>query len=745
MKMRIHSKGSDRIQGLKIKKLGLRSIAAIIAGASVAGIGAKILSNVQGDTSAVSDDMLSISDMITINPVWEQYIADVEVGKGSEWDIIPNKYITTEAGGSRSYRSSNSLGNTNLPSSYNLITEGYGTKIKNQGTDGICWAYAITSVVESYLLKNNSINIELSPKQMDYIYASGTPNNDYMVSIYGTDGIRPLGDGYRLNYAMVGLSSNSTPVNEADFFELLQANDTELARFESWDQYNDIRSIDNNLFGSASSYTKEMPYDKVAENKSEYIITDVVDYYIPSSDNASDVVSKVKQGIYEKGAAFVGTVAPGTNNCYDKDTKTIIDRGSAICGNDGHAMTIVGWDDNYSYTDPSDGSTKTGAFILQNSWGKSDLFSRYGVSYDTLVEKGLIDPSKYTEAQIQSLKDFINNYDSIETLYLAYQFTPSSSITDFGLFENIEANNYDVIYDVTSSHNYSGSTIGSQNNEVIYTYSTGTDTNYIDKIAVSSPLVPFKYDLNYEISIDTGSDFIKVGDIEISKGTFAQRTIEISQPVEVSGTFKVKFALSRADNGQQVDIGSEYTKFFTMAAFAKNIDGSDPAPTPEPNGTVTWVQGENYEVGSGEDLILKADYPLELLTAVALDNTDLPEGSYKTESGSTILTIYSAFLDTLDAGDHTISLAYSNGHIVSASFTISEEEIPVPNTSADGDEQATSETTTRASSPETGMNTKVDERNSLGYTYVLPITAVVLGIAWYGLNRTKKHVNFSKR
>lgn len=39
--------------------------------------------------------------------------------------------------------------------------------------------------------------------------------------------------------------------------------------------------------------------------------------------------------------------------------------------NTDHEVTIIGWDDNYTMTDPTTNTTTTGAWIVQNSWGKS--------------------------------------------------------------------------------------------------------------------------------------------------------------------------------------------------------------------------------------------------------------------------------------------------------------------------------------------------------------------------------------
>jgi C1A family cysteine protease len=51
---------------------------------------------------------------------------------------------------------------TSLPSSYN----GYYTSIKNQGACGSCWAFAAIGLLESMILKNDGIEVDLSEQYM---------------------------------------------------------------------------------------------------------------------------------------------------------------------------------------------------------------------------------------------------------------------------------------------------------------------------------------------------------------------------------------------------------------------------------------------------------------------------------------------------------------------------------------------------------------------------------------------------
>ena len=574
MKIKVRSRRAGKAKELKIKRIGIRSLAIALVGLSISCVGIKNIANVQCDTSATSDNVEKIGSNLVINPAYEEYMADVAAGKEDDWELIPNKYIqNNDSRLFRSYRASN----TNLPATYNLIDEGYGTLIKNQGSDGICWAFSITTAVESYLLKNEIADIEFSPKQMDYLYANDAING-YSVQNFGAEP-HDLGSGYNFLLASLGFPTGLAPVEEEDFFPILQANDTSLADHSSWLDYENKNTIIAFLTGEyGDAYTKELPYNKIVEPNNNYIITEFTDYQF----NSSLDIDLIKQSIYENGAAYVGTVSPGIGSCWDEDSKTIIDKGSTVCGaSNGHAMSVIGWDDNHSYTDPSDGSTKTGAFIIQNSWGESSLLSDYGITYDWLVSNGVIDPSTLTSEQIQGLKDAIANYDAHEIVYLAYEGASSRlSMTDFGLIDKVSQNDYDAIYSVTMGEDYKGVSKGEADNELVFTYTTDGETEYIHDISVANHL-PLTVDLDYDIAVDNGNGFQYVGSITSTKDAFSQKMLALNSPIEVSGAFRIKITLLQ--NGTAIGGLDDYINYFSTAAYAKSNSGSSTNPTTNPS------------------------------------------------------------------------------------------------------------------------------------------------------------------
>jgi len=89
---------------------------------------------------------------------------------------------------SRSYNSSKQL-----PDSVNWVTEGAVTSVKNQGQCGSCWAFSLTSQVESYAFIETGDLMELSTQQV----TSCTPNTLSCGGVGGCKGsVTQLGFNY---------------------------------------------------------------------------------------------------------------------------------------------------------------------------------------------------------------------------------------------------------------------------------------------------------------------------------------------------------------------------------------------------------------------------------------------------------------------------------------------------------------------------------------------------------------------
>ena len=114
--------------------------------------------------------------------------------------------------------------------------------------------------------------------------------------------------------------------------------------------------------------------------------------------------------------------------------------------------------------------------------------------------------------------------------------------------------------------------------------------------------------------------------------------------------------------------------------------------------TYTILDGDKQSVAaeSGKDLVIRADGALADFKELKIDGTVVDKAYYTLAEGSTIVTVKSAFLDTLKTGAHTLTFVYTDGE-VSASFTTVETEVPETSVTTPTNEESNADT-----SPKTG-------------------------------------------
>lgn len=314
-----------------------------------------------------------------LNPLYVEYLTFNDAKK-NELELIPSPTVTDY--------NSQTVEKDEKPSKYdlrNVAGKNYVTPVRNQGNLGNCWTFASAGSVESYLLKTNNKSYDeksllISERQIDYA-TSIDGFNDYN-SEYVSFVKRKLGSGGNYYISTIAMANGISLFNYNNFKKY---NDADLSTMEMSDVLNYAKSeYEVNSTNMISTPGFRLSTDKLTEEQKA---------------ERNNYINEVKAGIMKYGAAYVSTSVGG--GCYYKDTNLnnmVIDVYNCDRLSGGHAMQIIGWDDDieYSYCANSYNNRNTpvssckkdyivkgkGAWILKNSWGKDDPYPY--LAYDSL-------------------------------------------------------------------------------------------------------------------------------------------------------------------------------------------------------------------------------------------------------------------------------------------------------------------------------------------------------------------------
>ncbi len=217
-----------------------------------------------------------------------------------------------------------------LPSSYNSNDLGYTTSVKKQSYND-CWAYASLAVFESKLLRSGFSIDNMSENHLN-AWATLRSNGTGWVRQYTNDGYGVTALGYLTAW--------------------------QGGAFES-----DIGSLD---------ITKIQYGDDVDTTKARFGVTSV--RYL-----SKDEPDEIKREIMENGGVY--TSYSHSAKCYTSDKLSYYMPTTYTGSYAGHAIEVVGWDDDYSlnnFQSVNDALPENnGAWLIKNSWGDNNSLGGY--------------------------------------------------------------------------------------------------------------------------------------------------------------------------------------------------------------------------------------------------------------------------------------------------------------------------------------------------------------------------------
>lgn len=271
-----------------------------------------------------------------------------------------------------------------LPPKFNLKDYRLVGPVRDQGKMGACWTFATSGALESALLKATGKLYNFSQDNIQ--------NTMLQYSIYGVDGIleggqQSTGVGYLVNWY------GPYP--------------TDLDRYDE--------------LGKVSTHIN-------MANESIHV-QDVV--FFPTRQNATDNYI-FKKALMDYGAFLVAIYAGENSKYYNETSAARYYNGTKGIN---HAVTLVGWDDNYPASNFLNPPSGDGAWIIKNSWGTDwgdegyFYLSYYDTSFNTqqypyyaaYLFNNTVPYNKNYQTDAGQLNNFVDQYKYFSNTYTALE------------------------------------------------------------------------------------------------------------------------------------------------------------------------------------------------------------------------------------------------------------------------------------------------------------------------------------
>lgn len=245
-----------------------------------------------------------------------------------------------------------------MPSAYD--GRKYNTPVKNQSYTSCCWAFATTAALEADAIQNLGATTNDSFSMSHLAWFTYTAPKNTSDSFYGE------------YYGNLNTSSLYTIGGNWTRATATLANFRGLNKLSSFPSYS---SIDE-----------------------QYRYTSDSGYVLKTAKLLADE-AEVKTWIMQHGSCMVSYYHDSAN--YNINTEAYYNNSETISN---HAITIVGWDDNYSKTNFNTQPQNNGAWLCKNSWGNTGNLKGYmWLSYE--------------EASLSMNKSFVG-YEAQKNIYL---------------------------------------------------------------------------------------------------------------------------------------------------------------------------------------------------------------------------------------------------------------------------------------------------------------------------------------
>lgn len=355
-----------------------------------------------------------------------------------------------------------------FPSHFDLRDYNLVTSVKNQGTYGTCWAHATCASLESNALMMGLGEYDLSEYQIGY-FSNNIPNKqDDMIAGEGFYGNRDwISVGGYFAQAVAMLSKGYGPVSE-------------------------------------ETVPYSMIYDDLADEYAYgHNVLNFNGAYIARANNTD----AIKDLLTKNGAMYISINGDYYSEYYNEDTASayIPDFNTAGTGIN-HAVTLVGWDDNYSkdnfaITPPGDG-----AWILKNSWG--EWWGKDGYYYLSYYDAAMSEDQTLCSFTVSPLEAFNNiyQYDGAQGSYtesgvrgvgMYFKIKNTESISAVKIFPQSTYDTFKPVVATVNIYSNSVSAVKPDKKKLLYTQVAYIENPGYQLIELDNPVNVYKGDRIY--------------------------------------------------------------------------------------------------------------------------------------------------------------------------------------------------------------------------------------------------------
>lgn len=487
--------------------------------------------------------------------------------------------------------------------------------VRNQGSENSCWAFTTLACLETNLaLKNKRAGKEAKVYDFSEQYmVSSSFYNNYLNGLTNNRGLnfKPYEGGNFETRAIGNITNGYGVVNEEDYPYL----------------------------------NTEAPVD-LNGLKNKKIVADVLDTITFSNPKNNDerisLVKKIKEHIVENGGVYTAIKAPDIGNFKFNPFNGALYHNNEEYPN--HAVTIIGWDDNYSKDNFVSKPERDGAWIVKNSYGTEMIqelssLKKFVFTYnkENFNSEGIFSENQISDEQlINSLNDAYYekfgkrpikllrgsdgkkycsmNFGTEGYIYVSYE---DNTLRDYsGIVRAVEGKDYDNLYQNYYYYNDFLQTINGVNTAFIAEqYTANAEEEYITKLSVY-----VANDSEYEFFANINDDeininkFVKLqlenGDTKIKLQT-GYHTVYLRSPLKLNSK---KFAIGAkvfGENGLRIGTANRVNKSVSWYDYSQ----------PTGKSYLGSVDGDNVTFSKVEDY----DFTLKAYTKLhGASNQNLP-------------------------------------------------------------------------------------------------------------------------